>query len=254
MEIEDLTVRRLRILRTAHECRHGTKSLGHGKRAVPFWSVPTAELLPKLQTTAQGLTGAEAQHRLAGTGGMGKPHRSVAALLLLLSQFKSPIILILIFSAVLSFFLHDPVDAAIILAIVFISGFLGFWQERGAADAVQKLLAVVQVKATCLRDGKPVEVRTEEVVPGDLVLLSAGDIIPADSLILESKDLFVNEAALTGETFPVEKAAATLPADTPLSKRTNSLFLGTNIVSGTATAVAVRTGRDDGVRPGVRRP
>ncbi len=164
-------------------------------------------------------------------------------LLLLLSQFKSPIILILIFAALLSVFLHDATDAVIILLIVLISGCLGFWQERGAADAVQKLLAVVQIKATCERDGKPVDVRTDEVVPGDILVLHAGDIVPADSLILESKDLFVNEAALTGETFPTEKSVATLPPDTPLAKRSNSLFLGTNVVSGTATAVAALTGR-----------
>ncbi len=164
-------------------------------------------------------------------------------LLLLLSQFKSPIILILIFSACLSLFLKDTIDAVIILAIVLVSGLLGFWQERGAADAVQKLLLIVQVKATCQRGGKPVEVRTEEVVAGDLVLLHAGGIIPADCLILESKDLSVNEAALTGETFPVEKIAAALPQDTPLAQRTNSLFMGTSVVSGTASAVAVNIGR-----------
>ena len=199
-------------------------------------------MLVKLQTTPQGLTEGEAQKRLAGNAGMqtGKPR---TFLLLLLAQFKSPIILLLIFSAGLSFFLHDSIDAVIILSIVLISGLLGFWQERGAADAVQKLLQIVQVKATCERDGKTCEVRTEEVVPGDLVLLNAGGIIPADCLILDSKDLFVNEAALTGETFPVEKTAGVLPAETPLAQRTNSLFMGTSVVSGTAHAVAVSTGR-----------
>ncbi len=211
--------------------------------ALAFWSIPPADLLTRLQTTAQGLTQAEAQSRLAGSAGMAKPHPQWKMLLLLLSQFKSPIILILIFAALLSLFLHDATDAIIILAIVLVSGSLGFWQERGAADAVQKLLAVVQIKATCEREGKPVDVRTDEVVSGDIVVLHAGDIIPADCLILESKDLFVNEAALTGETFPVEKSFATLPTDIPLAKRTNSLFLGTNVVSGTAQAVAVLTGR-----------
>ena len=207
-----------------------------------FWSVPTADILSHLQTTPAGLTASEAQNRLAGNAEMQtkQPH---PALFLLLSQFKSPIILILIFSAGLSLFLKDTVDALIILAIVLISGLLGFWQERGAADAVQKLLLVVQIKATCQRDGKPVEVRTEEVVSGDLVLLRAGGIVPADCLILDSKDLFVNEAALTGETFPVEKTAGLLSADTPLARRTNSLFMGTSVVSGTASAVAVCTGR-----------
>ena len=208
-----------------------------------FWGVPPADLLARLKTTAQGLTQAEASGRLAGQPGMAKPHPRWKMLLLLLSQFKSPIILILIFAALLSLFLHDTTDAIIILAIVLVSGFLGFWQEHGAADAVQKLLAVVQIKATCERDGKPTDVHTDQVVPGDIVLLRAGDIVPADCLLVESKDLFVNEAALTGETFPVEKAPTILPADTPLAKRTNSVFLGTSVVSGTAKALAVLTGR-----------
>lgn len=165
-------------------------------------------------------------------------------LLLLLSQFKGPIILILTVSAFLSLFLRDSMDALIILAIVLVSGLLGFWQERGAAGAVQKLLLLVQITATCRRGGKPLDVRTDEVVLGDVVLLSAGGIIPADCLILESKDLFVNEAALTGETFPAEKTAGALPPETLLAKRTNSLFMGTSVVSGTASAVAVLTGKD----------
>ena len=208
-----------------------------------FWSTAPADLLTKLKTTALGLTEAEAQSRLASGTGMVKPHPLWKMVVLLLTQFKSPIILILIFAALLSVFLKDTVDASIILAIVLVSGLLGFWQERGAAGAVEKLLVVVQIKATCLRGGKPVDVRTNEVVPGDIVVLHAGDIIPADCLILESKDLFVNEATLTGETFPAEKAAAVLPPDTPLAKRTNSLFLGTSVASGTAQAVAVLTGK-----------
>jgi len=208
-----------------------------------FWSIPPADLLVQLKTTEQGLTEAEAESRHAGSISMVVPHPYFATLLLLLSQFKSPIILILIFAAFLSLFLKDVLDAVIILGIVLISGSLGFYQERGAADAVKKLLAVVQIKATCERGGKHIDVQTSEVVPGDVIVLNAGDLVPADSLILESKDLFVNEAALTGETFPVEKSLATLAADTPLARRTNSLFLGTNVVSGTAKAVAVLTGR-----------
>ena len=223
----------------------------HAKESTPmsltapdvFWSIPSADLLTTLKTTANGLTQAEAQSRLVGSAGLGKANPQWTMLLLLLSQFKSPIILILIFAAVLSLFLHDTTDAIIILLIVLVSGLLGFWQERGAADAVQKLLAVVQIKATCERDGKPTDVHTDEVVSGDIILLHAGDIVPADCLMLESKDLFVNEAALTGETFPVEKSVGILPPNTPLAKRTNSLFLGTNVVSGTAKAVAVLTGK-----------
>jgi len=211
----------------------------------PFWSIPTSELLRELRTTSHGLTNDEARERLLHYGSnLLKPKKKSDALTLLLAQFKSPIILILIFAAGLSFFLHDPTNALIVLTIVLVSGFLGFWQEKGAANAVEKLLAMVQVKATVLRNGSSEEIAVEEIVPGDMVVFNAGDSIPGDCLILESKDLFVDEAALTGETYPVEKMAGQLAAETPLSQRTNSLFLGTHVVSGNATAVVARTGTE----------
>lgn len=162
--------------------------------------------------------------------------------MLFFSQFKSPIVLLLIFAAILSFTLGESIEGLIILVIIFVSAILGFWQEYSAANAVSKLLKIIQVKSTLLRDGKKEEVPVEDVVPGDIVMLSAGDIIPGDSLILESKDLFVNEATLTGETYPADKTAGTLPYDTPLARRSNSLFMGTNVVSGTAMALVVHTG------------
>jgi Mg2+-importing ATPase len=144
----------------------------------------------------------------------------------------------------LSFFLHEQVDVLIILAIIFISGLLGFWQERGAANAIEKLLAIVQIKALVLRDGSPIEIPVEEIVPGDVIILNGGDIIPGDCLILESKDLFVDEATLTGETYPVEKLAGELVKETQLGQRNNSLFMGTHVVSGSAKAVVVCTGKE----------
>jgi len=196
-----------------------------------------------MKTTTQGLSQNEAHRRLTELGAnLLKPKKRTDTLTLLLVQFKSPIILILIFAVGLSFILHDPVDGAIILSIILVSGLLGFWQERGAANAVDKLLAMVQVKAAVVRDGLVAEIPIEEVVPGDVVMLKAGDSVAGDSLILESKDLFVDEAALTGETYPVEKMAGVLAAETPLSRRTNSLFMGTHIVSGSAKAVIVQTG------------
>jgi Mg2+-importing ATPase len=209
-----------------------------------FWSIPAAELLDRLKTTPQGLTRGEAQERLTRYGyNLLKPKKRFDALSLFLAQFKSPIILILIFAAALSFFLGDHTDAVIILAIVFVSGLLGFWQERGAANAVTKLLSIVEIKAIVIRDGNSIEISIEEIVPGDLVILNAGDVIPGDCLILESKDLFVDEATLTGETYPVEKTAETLPPEKPLSKRTNTLFMGTHVISGNAIAVVVYTGK-----------
>jgi len=209
-----------------------------------FWSLPVDEVLQNLQASPQGLTRDEARRRLEQDGANRlKASRRSTSLSLFLAQFKSPIILILIAAAILSFSLHDPADALIILAIIFLSGLLGFWQERGANRAVEKLLAMVLVKATVFREGAPEEIPLEEVVPGDVVLLKAGDTIPGDCAILVARDLFVNEAALTGETFPLEKIAGQHPAETPMALRSNSLFLGTHVVSGQARAVVVRTGR-----------
>ncbi|XGV97989.1 MAG: magnesium-translocating P-type ATPase [Leptolyngbya sp. BL-A-14] len=209
----------------------------------PFWSHPASDLLHTLHTTPQGLTSQEATQRLSQYGvNLLKARKKSDALSLLLAQFQSPIILILVFAAGLSFFLGDTTDTAIILTIVLVSGLLGFWQERGAADAVAKLLAIVQIKARVLRDGIAQEISIEVIVPGDVVLLAAGDRIPGDAVILESKDLFLDEATLTGETYPVAKTSGVLPVETALSQRTNTLFMGTHVVSGTATAIIVATG------------
>jgi P-type Mg2+ transporter len=208
-----------------------------------FWSLPSSEVLQLFQTTSKGLTDNEAERRLKQYGSnLLKPKKRSDAPTLLLAQFKSPIILILIFAGGLSFFLGDAVDASIILIIIMISGLLGFWQERGAANAVEKLLAIVQTKGTVIRDGNRRDIPVERIVPGDIIVVSAGDLIPGDSLIIESKDLFVNEASLTGETYPVEKSPGVLALETALSQRTNSLFMGTNVVSGNAQAIIVGTG------------
>lgn len=141
----------------------------------PFWSVPAAEVLSRLQTAPQGLSAAEAVSRMKRYAARRlAPKKRTDALTLLLAQFSSPIVLMLLGATVISIFLHDPTDAAIILAIVLASGLLGFWQERGAAGAVEKLLSLVEVKSQVLRDGAPHDVPMTDVVPGDVVLLTAG--------------------------------------------------------------------------------
>ncbi len=205
--------------------------------------MPSAQLLQQLNAAPGGISSAQAQERRANSAVL-NAQRSSPAWRLLLKQFQSPIILILLFATGLSFFLGDHVGAIIILSIVLVSGLLGFWQERGAADAVEKLLALVQVTASVLRDGKPTSVPLSEVVTGDVVVLAAGDSIPGDCALLESKDLYVNEASLTGETYPVEKKSGVLPSETPLNARSNTLFLGTSVVSGTANVVVARVGKD----------
>jgi Mg2+-importing ATPase len=210
-----------------------------------FWALSSDAVASRLQTTLGGLTQTEAQKRLRVYGyNTLKQKKRNDSLALLLAQFKSPIIIILLFATGISFVLHDATDALIILAIVLVSGLLGFWQERGAVNAVQKLLSIVQVKATILRDGDLKETPVEEVVSGDIVILNAGDVIPGDCLILESRDLFVDEATLTGETYPVDKEAGTVEETAPLSRRMNTLFMGTHVVSGSGKALVVHTGEN----------
>jgi len=210
-----------------------------------FWSISATELLSKLQVTAKGITTEEAKTRLIsyGTNSI-KPQKNSGTFILLIGQFKSPIILILLAATILSLFLRNFVDASIILSIVLISGLLGFWQEFSASNAVAKLLALVQIKVAVLRDGKEMEIPVEEIVPGDIVILNAGDTIPGDCLLIEEKDIFVDEAMLTGETFPVEKNVGVLPSETALAQRSNSLWMGTHVVSGTANALVIRTGKN----------
>jgi len=221
------------------------KTNSTNQRPQAFWSLTAAELVVQLQTTPSGITSDEARQRLTRFGSnLLTPRKRSDSVALFLAQFKSPITLILLFAAGLSFFLHEHVNVFIILAIVFISGFLGFWQERGAANAIQKLLAIVQIKAMVLRDGIAIEIPVEEIVPGDVIILNGGDIIPGDCLILESKDLFVDEAMLTGETYPVEKSSGVLVKETQLGRRNNTLFMGTHVVSGSTKAVVVFTGTE----------
>ena len=172
----------------------------------PFWSQPLDRLLTSLNSSAAGLSSAEAARRLQQVGpNTLKAGRQVTALGLLLNQFKSPLVLILVFAVIVSAFAQEWIDATIILVIILSSSLLGFWQEYRASNAVAQLQARVTIKATVLRDGKPQAIPAEAVAPGDVVLLSAGSLIPADGLLLEANDFFVSQAVLTGETFPVEK-------------------------------------------------
>src|SRR3984893_10689498 len=210
-----------------------------------FWNRPAAEVLAGLETTPAGLSVAEAASRLTRYASRHLvPKKRTDAATLLLGQFSSPIVLLLLGATAISLFLRNTTDAAIILVIVVATGLLGFWQERGAAGAVEKLLSLVEVKAQVLRGGTPPGVPLAEGLPGAVVLLSACASAPGACLLLEARDLFADEATLTGETFPAEKVVAVLPVGTPLGKRTNAVFLGTHMVPGTATAVVAAIGRD----------
>ena len=210
-----------------------------------FWSRKTEDAYAALQTGKDGLSGEEAAHRLQLYGGnVLKAKKNTSAIKLLLSQFKNPIQIILFSAIILSFCLGDTADTVIILVIVLFSGLLSFWQEYSADNSVKKLLAMVQIKVHILRDGKSSDISVEEAVPGDVVLMKAGDLIPGDCLLIDSNSLFIDEATLTGETYPVEKEACVLPEGTPLAQRKNCLWMGTHVVSGSGTAVILKTGKD----------
>lgn len=208
----------------------------------PFWSFRVNDLLEHTRSTTNGLTREEAFQRLKETKTPPPQSLFVTDLLLFVRQFKSPLVLILIFAVILAATLGEYTNSFIILGIIVLSGSLGFWQERNASHALQKLRAMVQVNATVIRSGSVKDISASEVVPGDILLLNAGDIIPGDSILLEANDLHVNEATLTGESFPSEKAPCVLPEGTPLSKRKNCVFQGTSVVNGTARALVLQTG------------
>lgn len=199
--------------------------------------------LSQVRSRSGGLTSAEAATRLAeASTRLRKTSRGPWRLLL--NQFRSPLVILLLVAMSISAFLGDKMDVLIVSTVVLMSTLLGFWQEYRAANAVAALLAMIQARATVLRDGQKVEVPAEQVVPGDVVLLSAGDTIPGDALLLESKDLFVDESALTGESYPAEKKAGAVASDARQSERTNAVFEGTHVVSGTAHVLIMATGAD----------
>ena len=220
----------------------------------PFWSTSAAELLQQLQTTAQGLTADEARARLTRYGAnLLIPKKKSDALTLLLSQFKSPIILILFFATGLSFFLRDPVDAFIIL-------------DHCPRQRPARVLAGAQCRqrsgeVACHRWHQGLgasrwtpqqKLPSKRLCPETSSLLNAGDIIPGDCLVEESKDLFIDEATLTGESFPVEKSVGVLAAETALAHRTNALWMGTHVVSGSAKALGQKYRQANRVRQGLR--
>jgi Mg2+-importing ATPase len=211
--------------------------------AVPFWASPIEANLAELGTRTDGLNQVEADRRLLEFG----PNRTsdtctLAPLELLLNQFRSPLVILLLFAMALSLFLGETTDGVIVLAIVLGSALLGFWQEYRASNAVARLLAVIQTTVRVLRDGHEIELPQDALVPGDVIVLAAGAAVPADCRILRSTDLFVDESTLTGESYPAEKSAGVVPEDAPLAKRSNALFQGSHVVSGTGRALVVQTG------------
>lgn len=209
----------------------------------PFWNQNPSALFQQLGASEQGLGSKSAARKLAEQR---KAEKHVPGWLITLRlfarQFASPLVLLLVFAAIMSAFMGNWSDSIILVSILFLTGVMSFWQEYRAGKAVQELRAMMHIHCKVLRDGKEKKVPKESIVPGDLVLLSAGDVVPGDCLLLESTDLHTNESALTGESFPAEKEPGVVPADAPIAERKNVLFEGTSIMSGTGRALVVFTG------------
>jgi Mg2+-importing ATPase len=208
-----------------------------------FWAKPAETVAGELRSSLDGLTTAEAAHRLDthGPNAVGG-ERPFSPLRLLFDQVKSPLILILAFAVAISFVVGDVTDGVVVLAIVVVSAGIGFWRERDARAAIERLRARLAIETQVIRDGARQRIRATDVVPGDVVVLSAGALVPADAVLCEATDLHVNEAILTGETFPAEKSPGVVPAGAPIAARTNCVFAGTNVRTGTARALVVATG------------
>ncbi len=206
--------------------------------------LPIDVLLAKLDTTQQGLSAEEAANRLEKYGyNEFEKRKKKTAIVEFVSLLSNPLIIILLIAGLVSGLLGEIVNASIILSIVLLSVILDVYQESRAEKAAETLKEKVATTATVLRDGIKTEIKLAEIVPGDIILLSAGDIVPADSRIINAKDLFLNQSALTGESFPVEKTLSSLKLkNAAITEWNNYLFMGTSVVSGTGKAVATRTG------------
>ena len=208
-----------------------------------FWDLPLARLLEYLGTNGSGLTTAEVSDRRRRYGPNEVVHeRRLGALLQLLRFFANPLVLVLLAAAVVSFAVGERTNAAIIVTMVLLSVALDFSQVFQAKRAVEDLRQRVALEACVVRAGNESSVPVRELVPGDVVRLEAGSLVPADARLLTAKDLYVRESALTGESLPVDKQPADTEGTHGIADATNSVFFGTSVQNGVATAVVVRTG------------
>ena len=215
------------------------------KAEPPFWQLPVTALMEHLNSSHEGLSSAEAASRLIHFGpNLIHAERKRALILQFLAKFRNPLVIILLTASAFSAFTGDAASFFIISTIVLISVTLDFVQEYRAGQAAERLRQSVAVRGQVLREGKALEIPLAEMVPGDVALLAAGDLVPCDGRVLEARDFFVNQALLTGEPFPVEKAPGELSEEPDILSAGNTVLLGTSVISGTARVLMCRTGQN----------
>ena len=209
-----------------------------------FWRSGLQALEAELRVDGSGLDEAEAARRLAEHGpNLLRPRRERALVLQFISRFGNPLVVLLLAAATISAFTGDVASFVIIAVVVALSVTLDFVQEYRAGRAAERLKQSVAIRATVVRNGQPLELPREQIVPGDVVQLRAGAMVPADGVLLEAHDLFVNQALLTGESFPVEKhSAGSGPPPADMNEARSAVFMGTSVVSGLASMLVCRTG------------
>ncbi|MEX2053991.1 MAG: HAD-IC family P-type ATPase [Candidatus Colwellbacteria bacterium] len=209
-----------------------------------YWALSPSGALDELQSTELGLSSEEAEDRLKLGGNVIKRSHGTGKLRILASQFKNPLILILIFASLITASLQDYEDTAFILIAVFVNAGLGFYQENKAETALAKLSTYIKERTRVIREERDIEIAAEEIVPGDIIKLSPGIRVPADARIIRANGLSLDEAILTGESLAVEKSVREVDRDTELAERTCMVWGGTLVVDGQGVALVVSTGED----------
>jgi Ca2+-transporting ATPase len=209
---------------------------------LPYHAKDIEECIEKLRSDKKGLSKKEAKERLQSFGTNELPEKGKTnPLILFLRQFKDLLVVILLIAAIIAFIADHMVDVYVIIGVIIINALISFFQEYKAEKAILSLKSLVKEKAMVLRDGGKVTIPSKNIVPGDIIVLEAGNSIPADARIIEQKNLQTTESSLTGESMPVDKNTATLDEETNLADRKNMLYKGTHIARGSCKAIVTAT-------------
>jgi P-type E1-E2 ATPase len=210
-----------------------------------FWNSKIQDVLDELKTSPSGLPEDRYNELLLHSNRNDSNNfKKKNPFVIFISQFKNPLILILLLVVLVSFFTKDNVDGFVILALLMVNAILGFWQEEKAQKSLEKLRKLIKMRSKVLRAGKIKIVEAEDIVLGDIIILNKGDYIPADIRLIESNNLIVNESSLTGESLEVEKDINSIPKDFEPQDIKNSVFQGTFVTEGNARGVVVAIGKE----------